>query len=224
MNYQFTRYSSNIKTGRIPTTMTEKASCPTTCPYRGNGCYAENFPLSLHWNKVTGNGIDINELASNLGTVPKGQLWRHNVAGDLPLTHDGVIDTVALAPMLKINVKNNLKGFTYTHHSKTLDNVFKIKAMASLGFTVNLSYDSIDQLNACSLEGVAKVVVVPSEVKEKQWTSEAGHNIVVCPATYKDDTVCENCGLCAESKRQCVVAFPVHGTKKKKANLIAIGY
>ena len=47
--YKFTRRSSNVKTGAIPTTMSERDSFPESCTLKGNGCYAENFPLVLHW-------------------------------------------------------------------------------------------------------------------------------------------------------------------------------
>ena len=41
--------------------------------------------------------------------------------------------------------------------------------------------------------------------------------VVVCPAQTRD-TNCVDCGLCAQSKRSCVVAFLAHGNRAKKLN------
>src|SRR5262245_8197094 len=36
-----TEISDNAKTGRVSATYAAQASCPTTCPFLRNGCYAE---------------------------------------------------------------------------------------------------------------------------------------------------------------------------------------
>lgn len=51
--YHFTRASGNVKTGPIPVTTTSADSCPPTCSFKGNGCYAESGPLALHWRAVS---------------------------------------------------------------------------------------------------------------------------------------------------------------------------
>lgn len=47
--YHFTRVSGNAKCGPIPVTTTSADSCPPTCSFKGNGCYAESGPLAMHW-------------------------------------------------------------------------------------------------------------------------------------------------------------------------------
>ena len=84
--YFLTRKSRNAKTGPIPVSTTSADTCPNDCPFRGNGCYAEGYPLKGRWDEVTRGerGGSLEELAANIKTLPQGQLWRHNQAGDLP--------------------------------------------------------------------------------------------------------------------------------------------
>ena len=47
---RFTKVSSNRKVGKMSVTTTERQSCPDACPFKGNGCYADGFPLAGVWN------------------------------------------------------------------------------------------------------------------------------------------------------------------------------
>lgn len=214
MKYQFTRVSSNKKTGCIPTTMTEKASCPDRCPLKGNGCYAENFPLSLHWNKVADKGIGIGELAKALQKLPEGQLWRHNVAGDINL--DTTEGRQELAAIIRANKARNLKGFTYTHVNPYV-HWKELFAVNSWGFTVNISCDSYAQVDDMMKKGLPAVCVVPEDTNKTQYTPE-GNKIKMCPAVLSDEVTCETCGICANSKRQFAIGFPAHGARRKVVN------
>jgi hypothetical protein len=80
------RVSSNSKVGPIPVSTTEASTCPPSCPFIDAGCYAKTGPVSWHWNKVTNGlrGDTFKEFLSKIKALPKGQLWRHNQAGDLP--------------------------------------------------------------------------------------------------------------------------------------------
>ena len=69
MRVHITPRSGNAKTGPIPVTTTERASCPSTCPFYDKGCYAKSGPLALHWRKVSDGerGTDWQGLTSLLG-------------------------------------------------------------------------------------------------------------------------------------------------------------
>jgi hypothetical protein len=217
MKVHFKRVSDNKKTGKIPVTMTERRSCPTGCALRGAGCYAENFPIVLHWRRVESTGLEWGELCQQIKELPPGQLWRHNVAGDLPHT-DGVIDAQAMRKLTQAN--KGRRGFTYTHHDiKNTNNARVIADCNSAGFTVNLSAESLQQADALAALNVAPVVVVVPEDAPKLQHTTSGRAVVVCPATYRKDVTCESCGLCAISARRCIVAFPVHGIKKRYATI-----
>ncbi|MEG0068146.1 MAG: hypothetical protein RR740_26515, partial [Pseudomonas sp.] len=66
--YHFTRVSGNAKTGPIPVTTTSADSCPPSCSFKGNGCYAESGPLALHWKAVTAGkrGGSLDELCTKI--------------------------------------------------------------------------------------------------------------------------------------------------------------
>ena len=65
-------------------------------------------------------------------------------------------------------------------------------------------------------QGIPAVVVVDNS-KPVPARTPAGTKVVVCPAQTRD-TNCVDCGLCAQAKRTCVVAFLAHGNRAKKLN------
>ena len=137
MQVALTLKSTNVKTGPIPVSTTTRDSCPSSCPFKENGCYADSGPLAIHWNKVTSKerGTNWATFCDKIATLPKGQLWRHNQAGDLPVDDKG-LDVDKITKLVKAN--KGKKGFTYTHHST---NTFRTKTVVEYanvnGFTIN---------------------------------------------------------------------------------------
>jgi hypothetical protein len=217
----FNRVSSNAKTGPIPVTTTGQQSCPEVCPLKGAGCYAETGPISWHWKKVT-NGVKggtYDAMLDEVSRLPKGQLWRHNAAGDL-LHYDEVISQSALHDLVKANRKAKARGFTYTHHDMRLDaNRDNVEYANNNGFTVNLSANSITHADELKALNIGPVVTIMPIDCEKVTTTPAGNTIVQCPATYSDIT-CANCGICQVSTRKAIIGFPVHGSRKASAQKV----
>jgi hypothetical protein len=211
--------SENAKTGPIPVSTTGAQTCPTVCPFRKDaegGCYAAGGPLAMHWAKVTegSRGGDWSTLCAQVASMPDGQVWRHNQAGDLP--GDGVnIDADALAALVASNTGR--RGFTYTHYDPAQGvNAESIAHANRSGFTVNLSGNNLahaDQLAALNIGPV--VVVLPADAKGNTQTP-SGRKVVVCPATQRDDVSCATCQLC-QRQRDAIVGFPAHGSTKKRA-------
>ena len=225
MRITFTRKSGNKKTGPMPVSMTEERSCPKACPLYRNGCYARSWPLVKHWDDLSSGktGIGWAEFIECIKELPRGILWRHNQAGDLPHTGDrATIDARALSDLTDAN--SGARGFTYTHYDPTIgDNAKALADANTRGFTVNLSGNNLkhaDKLAAINCGPV--VTVLPAEVNGNQVIkTPAGNNVVVCPATYRDDVTCASCGLCARANRKVIVGFPAHGTSARKASAIA---
>ena len=69
--------SHNRKTGPIPVSMTDMASCPDACGLKNKGCYAEFGNTLMHWKKV-GNerGGSWESFVAAVRRLPKGTLWR----------------------------------------------------------------------------------------------------------------------------------------------------
>ena len=79
MNIQFVKKSSNSKTGAIPTTTSDRKTCPSSCPFIGvNGCYAEaGYYTRMNWDKVSSGerGDLFPTFISNIKKIKAGQLW-----------------------------------------------------------------------------------------------------------------------------------------------------
>lgn len=224
MKTHLTKKSSNAKTGPIPVSTTDANSCPTSCPLNSHtadnagGCYAESGPLALHWRKVTegSRGLDWTEFLAEIEALPEDQLWRHNQAGDL----QGIGDYIAPKRLQELTAANTGKrGFTYTHKPVSIPgNLAAIQEANRNGFTVNVSCNNIDEIDAVPI-GLPVVTILPEDSPKVARTT-GGKRVVTCPATYRD-TNCAACGLCASANRDYAIGFPVHGTRKRVAGEIA---
>lgn len=214
----FTLRSANVKTGPIPTSVTSANSCPNSCPFMGSGCYAESGPLAIHWSKTSNGerGSTWAEFCDMVRGLPDGQLFRHNVAGDLP-GHNEDIDAVLLGELVHANIGR--RGFTYTHKTNNPDNYQWIKAANEWGFTVNLSANNLEHADQLAGLDIGPVVTVLPIDAPKTTTTPNGRTVVTCPATYRDDVNCSTCQLC-QRQRTTIVGFPVHGSSKAKAQRV----
>ena len=220
--FHITPKSKNAKIGKMAATTSTATTCPTACPFKDNGCYAESGPLKLHWLKVTKGerGDDWSTFLDKIKELPAGSKWRHNQAGDLPGdTQD--LDSTKCVDLAKAN--DGKRGFTYTHYDvlDNFQNAITVNMMNHLGFTVNVSANNLEHADQlCDLDIAPVATVLPIEQTTNTVTPK-GRKVVVCPATYKDDVSCADCMLCEKRDRKVIVGFPAHGTSKKKASAIA---
>ncbi len=214
----FSRVSGNKKTGPIPTTVTEASTCPKTCSFRGSGCYAEHGPLAMHWRQVSaGNrGGTWQQLLGHIKDLPRHQLWRMNVAGDLPTTPAGNVSWAHLEALTQAN--KGRRGFTYTHHPPTPMTRRALRHANRGGFTVNLSAETLRQADQYAAYGLPVVVALPKGA-DKPVTTPAGRLVTVCPTTT-GNTDCLNCGICYQADRKAIVGFPAHGTRANEVQRI----
>lgn len=220
--YHMARISTNLKVGPIPVTTSSKSTCPTSCPLKGNGCYAENYPMAIHWSKVSEGrrGGTLEELCTQIHKLPKGQLWRYGQAGDLP--GDGTL--IDLAGLLQItNANQGRKGFGYTHYDPVIaENATAVTMANAYGFTVNLSANSLEHADQLADLGIAPVVtMLPADADTPVHTPK-GRLVTICPASGPNDTgiTCATCAICAHPTRKAIIGFPAHGTGKKKAHAV----
>ncbi len=225
MKTRLTLKSRNKKTGPIPVSTTERKSCPDTCPFKKNGCYADGGPLAIVWDEITDKpGIALNwkTFCGKIKDLKPGQLWRHNQGGDLP-HKKGIIDKNKLQLLVNSNVGK--KGFTYTHHDMTIrENILNVGAANLAGFTVNVSANNLDHADALKMlsQCIPVVVVLPID-QVTNTTTPQGNKVIVCPAAIdKTDKInCATCKLCAISQRDAIIGFPAHGASRKKASIVA---
>jgi len=220
--FHITPKSKNVKVGKMAVTTSTATTCPTSCPFKSNGCYADSGPLKLHWDKVTRKerGDDWSTFIDKIKELPTGSKWRHNQAGDLPGDMEK-LDAEKCIQLAKAN--KGKRGFTYTHYDvlDNFQNAITVNIMNHLGFTVNVSANNLEHADKlCDLNIAPVATVLPIDQTTNTVTPK-GRKVVVCPATYKDDVSCASCMLCEKWDRNVVVGFPAHGTSKKKASAIA---
>lgn len=203
--------SANAKTGPIPVSTTERATCPADCAIRAE-CYAAAGPLALHWAAVSAGqrGQLWPDFVAAVAALPAGQLWRHNQAGDLP--GDGrTVDSVALGQLVAANAGR--RGFTYSHY-RDADSLRWIREANRDGFTVNLSANDLADADKLAATGAGPVVVVLPSTQTTNTATPAGRPVIICPATQRDDVSCATCQLC-QRQRATIVGFPAHGTRRR---------
>jgi len=230
-NFTLTLKSSNVKVGAIPVSMSNSSTCPSSCPFKNNGCYAAQGPLNFIWQALDRGfmkrgkekfsyGTSWKEFIKNVQSLPKGVFWRHNIAGDLA-GKDNRINKRMLESLVKVN-KGKL-GYTYSH-KPVLDEQSKfasnnreyIKQANKRGFTINLSGNNLihaDKLKALNIAPV--VAVVAHDFKGEKGLTPEGNRFIVCPAQTREKTTCSSCQLCSK-QRNIIVAFKAHGTSYKK--------
>ena len=78
MKTLFTSVSQNAKTGPIPVTITEKASCWTGCALYEKGCYAFYGALGHFWSGVSegARGGSWDELCTKVAALPQAATCR----------------------------------------------------------------------------------------------------------------------------------------------------
>lgn len=230
--------SGNSKTGSMIVTYTERVSCPTRCPFKGNGCYGESIRTATQWKRASDNGDKRavstpkaleKSLASAvaLQAVSKGVvMFRHNIAGDIctPGTND--IDQDTLDALIKANSKAKqiaklleveFYGYTYTHaDTNDTDNVSKIKNTED--FIINVSCETISEVVQARSEGLNTVLTSATIIEDIEALKTCGINAVQCPNQTRG-VHCDKCKLCARN-RKTVVLFEVHGNGKKKAGKV----
>ena len=222
MNVALTPISSNRKTGPMPVSYSTKEWCPDTCPLKAAGCYAKHGHTGIHWRKVTAGerGTDWNTFVSKVRHLPKGGIWRHNVAGDLPTfapTFPTSIDYDKMIQLFRVNKGKG--GFTYTHHDP-VKNKWIIKLCNDEGFTVNLSSNNVTEADTLADMDIAPVVTLLPTDSAKVTFTPKGRKVVRCPAETSEKVTCKTCRLCQKTDRP-IIGFTPHGSGKKVTQEVA---
>lgn len=239
--YLITPMSRNVKTGPIMVTTSDMQSCPSSCPLKANGCYAEHGPLGYLWRGLSatapgasfkngsGRGMvkGIADLVSAIGKHARNSLWRHNQAGDLYADASGAIDTGSLIAIVDANAAANARGFTYTHRpvlgNSTIParNRGAIQGANDRGFVINLSGNNLAHADKLAALAIAPVVAVVPRDATLPLRTPAGRPVQICPAQTQDGMNCQQCGMCALADRDFIIGFLAHGAAVKKADAVA---
>lgn len=222
LGYNITEVSGNQKTGPIITTRHPQASCPVTCPFLGNGCYAENFPLSKHWRDDLTRGMTFETYIERLyrlidyrNRTGQSSMVRLVEAGDIG-------NGVELSPQavhLAEAVKQASTVIWYSHYYPTPENLPGYRSILDR-VCINVSADSPTMADAYVSLGLPTVVVLPIGTPNVSTTPQ-GRKIVACPAEKASGRVtCQTCRLCGIKDRDYIIGFRAHGGRKKLVNQI----
>lgn len=236
MKYALTKESANVKTGNIPVSISSKYTCPTDCAFYHKpinddvgGCYGANGHLNIHWNAVTSGtrGVEFDQFCYQVEALPKNQLWRYGVAGDLP----GLGNRIDKHQMVKLVKANDHRDvIAYSHKYNSPENIKLLRYANDNGFTVNLSANNLKHADLLSAYDMPVVVALPirNEDDPKVFYTPNGSKVLVCPAVTSERVTCKTCGLCAKRDRfdqktgkRLIVGFPAHGNKKALVSRIA---
>lgn len=209
----WTACSKNRKLGGIPASISSAETCPPSCGFFGRGCYAEFGLLRHHWARVPDLGLTWPEFLDQVRALPEGTLWRHNMAGDLA----GIGDAIDIHRLTQLAwASHGRRGFTFTHKAPlTTAERVAFHYARDVGFTINLSADSLREADRLARLNVAPVcVVLPSNAPDRGTRTPSGRKVVVCPNETVGIT-CADCQLCAVPTRKSIVGFRAHGQMKK---------
>jgi hypothetical protein len=219
LRFHLTPSSANAKTGPIPVSTSSRETCPESCPFMGNGCYANGGPLAIHWQAVTdgSRGVPYVDFLQLIRKLPAGQLWRHNQAGDLwkPGTITG---RTALNALTEAN--RGRRGYTYSHHKRTPATMQAFKAATANGFTVNASCHTETEADAAMADGLRAVFIVAADDQRTSWKTAGGNRAVVCPAQRFEGMTCQRCQLCHARPSNVAVVFRAHGNGRRKVETV----
>jgi hypothetical protein len=104
MKYRLTLKSRNKKTGPIPVSTTSADSCPPSCPFMDNGCYAKGGPLAIVWQQVDDIGTDLATFCDTVASaIAKANRdgFTINLSGN-NLDHADALADLGIAPVVTV--------------------------------------------------------------------------------------------------------------------------
>lgn len=229
--------SSNKKTGDIMQSYSSSSTCPTSCVFKGHGCYAEGTHTRMVWNRcedkndsryvINGEHLKLGLLEGAFNKLRKNPtrssiLFRHNVAGDIAIEGTDIIDVNRVDTIAKAIEGANevlgeiIKGYTYTHCTIDLNASDIIHDAAKRGFLINASCETAEEARHAKALGINAVIASVDPKETEKELKAVGLYGAQCPAQVKEGMDCNRCQLCAKN-RKVVIIFGVHGNAAKKA-------
>ena len=229
--------SSNRKTGDVIQSYSSRVTCPTSCKFRKNGCYADGYHTARQWDRcdnpedsryvINGEHLAIGLKEAVFDKLRKNPtrnkiLFRHNIAGDISIEGTSMIDINRVDTIAKAiedtngTIGNVLQGYTYTHCTIDLNASDIIHDAAKRGFLINASCETAEEARHAKALGINAVIASVNPKETEKELKAIGLYGAQCPAQIKEGMDCNRCQLCAKN-RKVVIIFGVHGNASKKA-------
>tara|TARA_R100000808_G_scaffold5835_1_gene17615 strand:+ start:2783 stop:3514 length:732 start_codon:yes stop_codon:yes gene_type:complete len=198
-------------------TYLSQVTCPKTCSFLNNGCYAESGPVSWQRpdkerveNPYTATSDECRHINNLSGTRP----LRLHVVGD---AYDSVCARSLAAASKAYSERHSMPVWTYTHNWREIprEEWGDISVLASCETPVDIQ--------EAQERGYATAIVAPNPPTEAKATKlPDGSRLLACLHETLD-IPCIKCGVCMNDKRllekRITIVFSAHGAQKKKVQL-----
>jgi hypothetical protein len=206
--------SENAKLGPVSATYASQASCPSDCPFRKSGCYAEYGPLGIITHRLNSNETNdprqiAREEAKAIDQLSGRNHLRLHVVGDARTNSAARILSEASE---RYSERGGMDVWTYTHAWT------RVHRSSWGSVSVLASCESPEQVGEAHEKGYATALVVESFRQDAAYDHQ-GIRILPCPAQTRGVT-CSDCGLCLNDNRLresgLTIAFAAHGAGRKR--------
>lgn len=209
--------TANQKTGAVAVTYRSQESCPTDCPLRGSGCYAETGPVGIHTRRLNRSGASVPEIAREhaaaIDALPADRALRIDIVGDDP-TPESARATGRTAD--RYRQRGGGPIWKYTHAWRRI-------ARNAWGASISLlaSCETREDVTEAHAQGFAVALAAESFETAAEMLAGSGFRPVPCPAQTGRAASCDTCRLCwrddALRAARSVIVFQAHGSGAKRA-------
>lgn len=218
--------SQNSKLGvGVASTYASQASCPTYCPFKGAGCYAETGYTGFttkRLNNATKKGTRARDVARAesraIRKMPARRHLRLHVVGDCRTNESAKIVSRAAADYKRRALLQGIKVsiWSYTHSASRVKRSSWDPAVSILA-----SCETPAQVKEAQANGYATAIVVDHHISDKAYMID-DIKVVPCPEQTGKAASCAECRLCWDSDkllaRKVSIGFASHGILSDKVN------
>ena len=216
-------HSKNAKVGDVAATYAPiSQTCPSTCPLKDNGCYAQSGNVgfkvrrceeySAGMNGDTVATLEADEVCDMAPHAPQGHALRLHVSGDA--TTDYRARQMARGARAWIAATLG-RVWSYTHAWRS------VRREAWGPVSILASCESLSDVILAAERGYAAALVVAEHPADgRAYRHETGVKVIPCPSQTRD-VKCTECRLCWDDamllRQGACIAFAAHGASKKRA-------
>lgn len=206
-------FSRNSKIGPVSATYASQATCPSSCPFKNSGCYAETGLTGIHTHRLNRSIVndpddiaqyEADEIRKLTGKYP----LRLHVVGDCAT--DAAADIVSTAAT-EHSAKHNQPAWTYTH-------AHNVRRESWNGVSVLRSCENVSQVQKAMDDGYAAAMVVPEFQQTTAYPITEDIVGIPCPQQTGKAENCIQCGLCMQDVKlhssRRVILFAAHGVSR----------
>src|SRR5579871_155626 len=172
--------TANGKTGLVSATYASQASCPSDCPLRGGGCYAETAWVGVHTRRLNRSPVKdpaavAEAEAEAIDALTGDRHLRLHVVGDCPTPAAARAVSAAARRYAR---RGGRKVWTYTH-------AWRVVSRADWsGVSVLASCETPRQVADAHRRGYAAALIVgdhPADGRAYPLAGAGGFRVVPCP-------------------------------------------